>query len=414
MAVRADTKLDARALRADFPILAQEIHGKPLAYLDSAVTAQKPRQMLDAMTRFYETSYANVHRGVYALAERATEGFEGAREKVARFANAPSSREVIFTRNATEGLNLVAYAWGLTNLGPGDLVVVTELEHHSNFVPWQYIAKRTGAGFRMIPLTDGGELDLEALDGIAAEGQVKVVATNLVSNALGTVNPVERLCGWAHDHGAIMVVDAAQAAPHRTIDVQALGCDFLAFSAHKMCGPSGVGALWGRRALLEEMEPFNLGGHMIKKVQFEETTWGELPHKFEAGTSPIAEAVGFGAAVDYLNAIGLEAIERHEHELLTYALERLADVPGIVLYGPPADRRAGIVSFNMDGVHPHDVAQVLDWEGVAIRAGHHCCQPLMQRLGVAATNRASFYLYTLPEEIDRLAEGLHRVRKVFG
>jgi cysteine desulfurase / selenocysteine lyase len=414
MAVRADTKLDARALRADFPILAQEIHGKPLAYLDSAVTAQKPRQMLDAMTRFYETSYANVHRGVYALAERATEGFEGAREKVARFVNAPSSREVIFTRNATEGLNLVAYAWGLTNLGPGDLVVVTELEHHSNFVPWQYIAKRTGAGFRMIPLTDGGELDLEALDGIAAEGQVKVVATNLVSNALGTVNPVERLCGWAHDHGAIMVVDAAQAAPHRTIDVQALGCDFLAFSAHKMCGPSGVGALWGRRALLEEMEPFNLGGHMIKKVQFEETTWGELPHKFEAGTSPIAEAVGFGAAVDYLNAIGLEAIERHEHELLTYALERLADVPGIVLYGPPADRRAGIVSFNMDGVHPHDVAQVLDWEGVAIRAGHHCCQPLMQRLGVAATNRASFYLYTLPEEIDRLAEGLHRVRKVFG
>jgi cysteine desulfurase / selenocysteine lyase len=414
MAVRADTKLDARALRADFPILAQEIHGKPLAYLDSAVTAQKPRQMLDAMTRFYETSYANVHRGVYALAERATEGFEGAREKVARFVNAPSSREVIFTRNATEGLNLVAYAWGLTNLGPGDLVVVTELEHHSNFVPWQYIAKRTGAGFRMIPLTDGGELDLEALDGIAGEGQVKVVATNLVSNALGTVNPVERLCGWAHDHGAIMVVDAAQAAPHRTIDVQALGCDFLAFSAHKMCGPSGVGALWGRRALLEEMEPFNLGGHMIKKVQFEETTWGELPHKFEAGTSPIAEAVGFGAAVDYLNAIGLEAIERHEHELLTYALERLADVPGIVLYGPPADRRAGIVSFNMDGVHPHDVAQVLDWEGVAIRAGHHCCQPLMQRLGVAATNRASFYLYTLPEEIDRLAEGLHRVRKVFG
>jgi cysteine desulfurase/selenocysteine lyase len=414
MAVRAYSRLDARALRADFPILAQEIHGKPLAYLDSAVTAQKPRQVLDAMTRFYETSYANVHRGVYALAERATEGFEGAREKVARFVNAPSSREVIFTRNATEGLNLVAYAWGLTNLGPGDLVIVTELEHHSNFVPWQYVARRTGAGFRMIPLTEGGELDLEALDGIAAEGDVKVVATNLVSNALGTVNPVERLSAWAHDHGAIMVVDAAQGAPHRSIDVQALGCDFLAFSAHKMCGPSGVGALWGRRELLEEMEPFNLGGHMIKKVQFEGTTWGELPHKFEAGTSPIAEAVGFGAAVDYLNAVGLEAIERHEHELLAYALERLADVPGIVLYGPPADRRAGIVSFNMDGVHPHDVAQVLDWEGVAIRAGHHCCQPLMQRLGVAATNRASFYLYTLPEEIDRLTEGLHRVRKVFG
>ena len=414
MAVGADLKLDARALRADFPILAQEINGKPLAYLDSAVTAQKPRQMLDAMTRFYETSYANVHRGVYSLAERATEGFEGAREKVARLVNAPSSRELIFTRNATESLNLVAYAWGLTNLGPGDGVVVTELEHHSNFVPWQYVARRTGADFRMIPLTDSGELDLDALDGIAAQGEVKVVATNLVSNALGTVNPVERLAAWAHDQGAILVVDAAQAAPHRAIDVQTLGCDFLAFSAHKLCGPSGVGALWGRRELLEAMEPFNLGGHMIKKVQFEKTTWGDLPHKFEAGTSPIAEAVGFGAAVDYITGVGLEAIEQHEHELVSYALERLADVPGIVLYGPAAERRAGIVSFNMDGVHPHDVAQVLDWEGVAIRAGHHCCQPLMQRLGVAATNRASFYLYTLPEEIDRLAEGLLRVRKVFG
>jgi cysteine desulfurase / selenocysteine lyase len=414
MAVGAEMKLDARALRADFPILAQEINGKPLAYLDSAVTAQKPRQMLEAMTSFYETSYANVHRGVYTLAERATEALEGARDKVARLVNAPSSRTLIFTRNATESLNLVAYAWGLTNLGPGDVVVVTELEHHSNFVPWQYIARRTGADFRMIPLTESGELDLESLDGIVGTGEVKVVATNLVSNALGTVNPVERLTAWAHEHGAIMVVDAAQAAPHRAIDVQALGCDFLAFSAHKLCGPSGVGALWGRRELLEAMEPFNLGGHMIKKVQFEETTWGDLPHKFEAGTSPIAEAVGFGAAVDYITGVGLEAIEHHEHELVTYALERLADVPGILLYGPPPERRAGIVSFNMDGVHPHDVAQVLDWEGVAIRAGHHCCQPLMQRLGVAATNRASFYLYTVPEEIDRLVEGLLRVRKVFG
>jgi cysteine desulfurase/selenocysteine lyase len=414
MAVGADLKLDAHALRADFPILAQEINGKPLAYLDSAVTAQKPRQVLDAMTQFYETSYGNVHRGVYALAERATEAFEGARERIARFVNAPSSRELIFTRNATEGLNLVAYAWGLTNLGPGDLVVVTELEHHSNFVPWQYIAKRTGAGFRMIPLTDSGELDIDALDRFVADGRVKVVATNLVSNALGTINPVERLSAWAHEHDAIMVVDGAQAAPHLAIDVQAIGCDFFAFSAHKLCGPSGVGALWGRRELLEEMEPFNLGGHMIRKVQFEETTWGDLPHKFEAGTSPIAEAVGFGAAVDYISAAGLEAIQRHEHELLAYALERLADVPGIVLYGPAPERRAGIVSFNIEGIHPHDVAQVLDWEGVAIRAGHHCCQPLMQRLGVAATNRASFYLYTLPEEIDRLADGLLRVRRVFG
>jgi cysteine desulfurase / selenocysteine lyase len=414
MAVGADLTLDARALRADFPILAQEINGKPLAYLDSAVTAQKPRQVLDAMTTFYETSYANVHRGVYTLAERATEAFEGAREKVARLVNAPSSRELIFTRNATEALNLVAYAWGLTNLGAGDVVVVTELEHHSNFVPWQYVARRTGADFRMIPLTESGELDLEALDGIAAAGELKLVATNFVSNALGTVNPVERLTTWAHERGAIMVVDAAQAAPHRAIDVQALGCDFLAFSAHKLCGPSGVGALWGKRELLEAMEPFNLGGHMIKKVQFEETTWGDLPHKFEAGTSPIAEAVGFGAAVDYITGVGLEAIEQHEHDLVSYALDRFADVPGMLLYGPPPERRAGIVSFNMEGVHPHDVAQVLDWEGVAIRAGHHCCQPLMQRLGVAATNRASFYLYTVPEEIDRLAEGLLRVRKVFG
>jgi cysteine desulfurase/selenocysteine lyase len=414
VAVEAQPRLDARKLRADFPILAQEINGKPLAYLDSAVTSQKPRQVLDAMTNFYETAYANVHRGVYSLAERATEGFEGAREKVARFVNAPSSRELIFTRNATEGLNLVAYAWGLTNLGPGDLVVVSELEHHSNFVPWQYIAKRTGAGFRMIPLTESGELDLEALEAIASEGRVKVVATNYVSNALGTINPVDRLASWAHERDAIMVVDAAQAAPHLAIDVQAIGCDFLAFSAHKMCGPSGVGALWGRRELLEKMEPFNLGGHMIRKVQFEETTWGDLPHKFEAGTSPIAEAVGFGAAVDYLNTVGLEAIEQYEHELVAYALERIQDVPGIVLYGPAPERRAGIVSFNIEGVHPHDVAQVLDWEGVAIRAGHHCCQPLMHRLGVAATNRASFYLYTLPEEIDRMAEGLLRVRKVFG
>jgi cysteine desulfurase/selenocysteine lyase len=412
MAVGARATLDARKLRADFPILQQEINGKPLAYLDSAVTAQKPRQMLDAMTQFYETSYGNVHRGVYALAERATEAFEGAREKVARFVNAPSSRELIFVRNATEGLNLVAYAYGLARLGPGDAVVVTVLEHHSNFVPWQYIAKRTGATFRMIRLTDSGELDLDGLDEL--EGDVKVVATNLVSNALGTVNPVERLTAWAHEQGAIMVVDAAQAAPHRAVDVQALDCDFLAFSAHKMCGPSGVGALWGRRELLEEMEPFNLGGHMIRKVQFEETSWGDLPHKFEAGTSPIAEAVGFGAAVDYLSEIGLEAIEQHEHELVAFALERLADVPGIKLYGPPPDRRAGIVSFNMDGIHPHDVAQVLDWEGVAIRAGHHCCQPLMARLGVAATNRASFYLYTVRDEIDRLADGLLRARKVFG
>jgi len=276
------------------------------------------------------------------------------------------------------------------------------------------VAKRTGAGFRMIPLTESGELDFDSLEDVAREGNVRVVANNLVSNAIGTINPVEKLAAWAHEHGAIMVVDGAQAAPHKRVDVQALGCDFLAFSAHKMCGPSGVGALWGKAELLESMEPFNLGGHMIRKVRFEETTWGELPHKFEAGTSPIAEAVGLGAAVDYLNAVGLDAIEHHEQELAAVALEQLGEIPGVTLYGPPPERRAGIVSFNLDGVHPHDVAQVLDMDGVAIRAGHHCCQPLMTKLGVAATNRASFYLYSVPEEIDRLAEGVRKAKKLLG
>jgi cysteine desulfurase/selenocysteine lyase len=400
-------------VRGDFAVFEQRFHGKRLAYLDSAASAQKPRQVLDAMRDFYETSYANVHRGVYALSERATAGYEGAREKVAAFVHAPSTREIIFTRNATEALNLVAYAWGLNNLGPGDLVVVTELEHHSNFVPWQYIAKRSGAEFRMLAIDEQGQLRLDLLDQIAAGGEVKVVASTLVSNALGTINPVEKLARWAHERGAIMVVDAAQAAPHRRLDVQALACDFLAFSAHKLCGPSGVGALWGRAELLQAMAPFNLGGHMIRSVTFEETSWGELPYKFEAGTQPIAEAVGFAAAIDYLNELGLEAIEAHERELTAYALELLADLPGVVTYGPPPERRAGIVSFNVEGVHPHDVAQILDSEGVAIRAGHHCCQPLMAKLGVPATNRASFYLYTVPDEIDRLAEGLRKVRRTF-
>jgi cysteine desulfurase/selenocysteine lyase len=413
VAVEASTRLDAQRIRADFPIFAQEVNGKPLSYLDSAVTAQKPRQVLEAMFDFYATSYANVHRGVYTLSERSTAAFEGAREKARGFVNAPTAREVIFTRNATEGLNLVAYAWGLPNLGPGDVVLVTELEHHSNYVPWQYVARRTGADFRMLPLSDTGELALESLEETAGGGDVKVVAAGLVSNALGTINPVERLAAWAHERGAIMVVDAAQAAPHVPLDVQALGCDFLAFSAHKLCGPTGVGVLWGRAELLEAMEPFNLGGHMIRKVRCEGTTWGELPHKFEAGTSPIAEAVGLGAAIDYLTGIGLDAIAEHEHELTVYALGRLSELPGVTLYGPSPDRRAGIVSFNVEGIHPHDVAQVLDMEGVAIRAGHHCCQPLMGKLGVAATNRASFYLYTVPDEIDRLVDGLYRAKQLF-
>jgi cysteine desulfurase / selenocysteine lyase len=354
-----------------------------------------------------------VHRGVYVLAERATAALENAREKVRALMNAPDVREIIFVRNATEAINLVAYSWGMSNLGAGDLVVVSELEHHSNFVPWQYIAGKTGATLVMIPLTGEGELDLSALDGIAAQGRIKVVATNHVSNSLGTINPVEKLAAWAHEQGAIFVCDAAQSAPHVPLDVQALGADFVAISAHKMCGPSGVGALWGRGELLQKMEPFLTGGHMISSVRLDKTTWGELPHKFEAGTAPMAEAVGFGAAIDYLNGVGFEAIEAHEHELAAYALGRLAEVPGITLYGPPAERRAGIVSFNIEGIHPHDVAQILDMQGVAIRAGHHCCQPLMQKLGVAATNRASFYLYTVQEEIDQLADGLHTVRKVF-
>jgi cysteine desulfurase/selenocysteine lyase len=414
VAVTPQLKLDAHRIRADFPIFEQVIHGKPLAFLDSAVTAQKPRQVLDAVREFYETSYANVHRGVYTLSERATEAYEGARSKVAAFVNAPSPREIVFTRSATEGLNLVAYAWGLWNLKPGDLVVVTELEHHSNFVPWQFVAMKTGARFRMIRVDDNGELDLSALDELAAEGPVKVVAAGLVSNSLGTINPIERLASWAHDQGALMVVDAAQAAPHLRIDVQALGADFLALSAHKLCGPTSVGAVWGRLELLEEMEPFNLGGHMIRKVEYERTSWGEVPAKFEAGTQPSAEAVGFGAAIDYLEAVGMEAIEQHEHELAAYALDRMGELSGVTLYGPPPDRRAGIVSFNVDGIHPHDVSQVLDWEGIAIRAGHHCCQPLMRRLGVTATNRASFYLYTVPEEIDRLVDGIVKVREKLG
>lgn len=405
--------LDAHRVRADFPIFEQTFHGKPLAFLDSAASAQKPRAVIDAMSTFYETSYANVHRGVYQLAEMATEALESSRETVRALLNARSAREVVFVRNATEGINLVAYAWGLSNLGPGDLVIVTELEHHSNFVPWQYIAGRTGAEFRMLPVDDSGELQLDDLDALAAEGTVKVVAAGLVSNSLGTINPMQALAAWAHERGAIVVADAAQAAPHLAVDVQALGCDFAAVSAHKMCGPSGVGALWGRAELLEQMEPFLLGGHMIRAVGADRTTWGELPHKFEAGTAPMAEAVGFAAAIDYLNGVGFDAIERYEHELAAYALGRLGELPWVTVYGPPADRRAGIVSFNVDGAHPHDVAQVLDFEGVAIRAGHHCCQPLMRRLGVTATNRASFYLYTVTEEIDRLVDGLHKVREVF-
>jgi cysteine desulfurase/selenocysteine lyase len=409
MAVQAESTLDALRLRADFPIFDQTFHGKPLTFLDSAASSQKPRQVLDAMTGFYETSYANVHRSVYVLAERATEALEGAREKVRGFVNAPSAREIVFVRNATEAINLVAYAWGQRNLGPGDVVLATELEHHSSFVPWQFVANRTGAEFAFIPVDDAGELALDDLDRF---GNVKVVAVGAVSNALGTINDVTRLGAWARGRGAVVCCDAAQAAPHVRLDVQALGADFVAVSGHKMLGPSGIGFLWGRAELLQAMDPFLLGGHMIRHVGDHETTWGELPAKFEAGTSPMAEAVGLGAAIDYLEAVGLEAIEAHEHALAGYALDRLGEIPGVALYGPPADRRAGIVSFNVENAHPHDVAQFLDLDGVCIRAGHHCCQPLMRRLGVTATNRASFYLYNTADDVDRLAASVRRVKEI--
>ena len=413
MAVSQTNKLDARRIRADFPIFEQLEEGKPLSFLDSAVSSQKPRQVLAALEDFYEHSYCNVGRGVYALAERADAAYEQAREKVRDFVNAGSPREVVFTRNTTEGLNLVAYAWGLDNLGPGDIVLASELEHHSNFVPWQEVARRTDAEFRVIPVSNEGELELDALEQLVSGGRLKIVAITAVSNSLGTIVPVERLISFAHEHEALAVIDAAQAAPHRKLDVQALDCDFLAFSGHKMCGPSGVGVLYGRSELFEGMSPFMTGGGMIRRVSVEKTTWAELPHKFEAGTPPVAEAVALGAAIDYLEGIGLEAIAAHEHELTAYALERLGALPGLTLYGPPLERRAGIVSFNLEGIHPHDVAQILDDDGVCVRAGHHCNQPLMHKLGVAATSRASFYLYSLPEEVDRLVAGLERTQEVF-
>jgi cysteine desulfurase/selenocysteine lyase len=414
VAVSTSSKLDAERLRADFPAFEQTIHGKPLSYLDSASSSQKPRQVLDAMREFYEHAYANVHRGVYDLAERSTANYESAREKVRGLINATSTREVILTRNVTYGLNLVAYSWGLHNLGPGDVVVVTELEHHANFVPWQQVAQRAGAELRAIPIDGSGELALDALDELAGAGQIKVVAANWISNTLGTINPVETLTAWAHEHGAIMVIDAAQAAPHVSVDVQAVGCDFLGFTSHKLCGPTGAGALWGRRELLEAMPPFEMGGEMIRKVTLEGTTWNDLPYKFEAGTPAFVEAYGMGVAIDYVTEVGLDAIAEHEHELVEYALGRLGELPYVTVFGPPADRRAGIVSFDVAGVHPHDVAQVLDWEGVAVRAGHHCTQPLMTKLGVAATTRASFYLYSLREEIDRLIEGVAKAKQALG
>ena len=413
MAVEAPpTPLDAARLKLDFPILMREVNGKLPAYLDSAASSQKPRQVIDTIVDVYETSYAAVHRAVYTLGERATERYEGARDTVTAFLNAGSRREVIFVRNATEGINLVAYGYGLKFLGPGDVIVSTEMEHHSNLVPWQELARRTGAELRYVRLTDRGELDQESLEALAG-ANVKLVAATHVSNSLGTVNDVAAIARWAHEHGAVMVCDGAQAAPHRTVDVQALGCDFYAISGHKLCGP-GMGALYGRAELLEAMDPFLTGGGQIAKVTLEGTTWNDLPYKFEPGVPPLAEAVGFAAAIDYVTGIGLDAIHEHEQVLTAYGWELLSDVPGVTLYGPPPPDRAGILSFTVEGVHAHDVAQILDAEGVCVRAGHHCTQPAMRHFDVVATTRASLYLYNTTDDLDRLAAGLDRVKRTFG
>jgi cysteine desulfurase/selenocysteine lyase len=407
------TTLDAHALRADFPILAREINGYPLAYLDSAASAQTPRQVMDAMNHVYEHHYANVHRGVYTIAAGATEAYEGARDTVAAFVNARSRRECIFVRNATEGLNLVAYSYGNEHCGPGDVIVCSEMEHHSNMVPWQLLASRTGASLRYIGVTDDGRLDLDQLAAIERAGRVRIVAVVHQSNSLGTLNPVREISDWAHERDAVVVVDGAQSAPHRPVDVQELGCDFFAFSGHKLPGPSGAGALWGREELLKDMPPFMSGGEMIASVELEKTSFNSLPWKFEAGTPAIVECIGLGASIDYLEAIGMDAIAAHEREITTYAYDRLAAVEGLTILGPPAVDRGGVVSFTFAPAHPHDVAQIVDRRGVCVRAGHHCTQPLMKRFGVPATTRASFYLYTVPEEIDRLCDGLEDVRAVF-
>ncbi len=406
--------LDVETIRCDFPIFTRTVRGKRLIYLDSAATSQKPRQVIDAERAFYERFNANVHRGAYLIAEEATEAYERAREKLARFLNAPCKECIVFTRGTTEAINLVAYAWGWANLKEGDEILLTEMEHHSNIVPWQLIAERTGARIKVVPITDDGYLNMEAFERLLTE-RVKIVAVTHVSNVLGTVNPVKDICRKAHEAGALVLVDGAQAAPHLPVDVQDIGCDFYALSGHKMLGPTGSGALYGRKELLEAMPPFLGGGEMIRTVTFERTTFNEVPYKFEAGTPAIAQAIALGAAVDYLTAIGLEHIRAHEIELMTYALECLQEVDGITIYGAaPPEKRGGVIAFNLDDIHPHDLATFLDSEGICIRAGHHCAQPLMRRLGVAATARASFYLYNTPDEVDALVEALWKARQFFG
>ena len=403
---------DPRVVKAMFPIFATP-RAKPLVYLDSAATSQKPRAVLEAMDRYYTTCNANIHRGVYAIAEEATALYEDARRRFAAFVNA-SPREIIFTRNATEGLNLVARAYGGWALKPGDAVLLTPMEHHSNLVPWHMLAAEKQLELRFIPMTGSGELDLDALPGLFADGRVKLVSFVHVSNVLGTVNPVAEIARVAHSYGAKVVLDASQSAAHLKLDVKALGADFVACTAHKMLGPTGIGVLWGRRELLEAMPPFLGGGEMIRTVTLTESTWNELPWKFEAGTMNIAEAVGLGAAVQVLESLGMEHVFAHDRELAGYTMQRLAELPGVRVLGPPADRRGGVVAFTVEGVHPHDVATVLDRDGVCVRAGHHCAMPLHEQLGVPASARASFHCYSLPEDVDALVIGLHRVQKLFG
>ncbi len=410
----ADTKVRSiTEIRSDFPILSRTVHGKPLVYLDSTASSQKPRAVIEAMSVYYETFNANVHRGVYEISEEATAAMEKARVKVARFINARQSKQIIFTRNTTESINLVAYSWGNANIVAGDVIVLTEMEHHSNLVPWQLLAQRTGARLEFIPTTDDGLLRLDIYEQLLRQ-QPKLVAFTHMSNVLGTINPAREMIAQAHAVGATVLIDAAQSVPHLPVDVQALDADFLCFSGHKMLGPTGIGVLYGKRDVLEAMPPFMGGGDMIRTVGLRQSTWNDLPWKFEAGTPAIAEAIGMGAAVDYLNTLGMKNVLQHEQALTHYAMEQLQAVPGLTIYGPEAARRGGVVSFTLGDIHPHDLASILDQEaGVAVRAGHHCAQPLMERLGLAATARASFYVYTLQEEIDALVQGLHRAIQIF-
>ena len=403
----------SKDIRSYFPILNQEVNGHPLVYLDSAATSQKPIQVIEALSKYYELDNSNVHRGVHTLGNRATESYEGAREKVRKFISAKSTEEIIFMRGTTTAINTVAQSYGGANVEEGDEIVITYMEHHSNIIPWQQLAKAKGAILKYVDLEEDGTLSLEKVRETITE-KTKIVSIMYVSNVLGTMNPIKEIAQIAHEHGAIMVVDGAQAAPHMKIDVQDLDCDFFAFSGHKMCGPTGIGVLYGKKALLEVMEPIEFGGEMIDFVDLYDSTWKELPWKFEGGTPIIAGAVGLAAAIDFLEEIGLDEIEKHEHHLAAYAMDRMSTIDGLTIYGPKdPQKRAGLVTFNLNDVHPHDVATVLDMRGIAVRAGHHCAQPLMKWLQVSATARASFYVYNSEEDIDLLVKGLNTAKEYF-